>query len=555
MTRPRHHLLTWGGPAQETNRIERGYRWWALTAVLLVMFTASISGTIVSTAVPTIVADLHGFELYGWVFTGYMLASTVTVPVFGKLSDLYGRRPLYLVGIAFFVAGMLLSAAATTMLFLIVARVVAGIGGGAMMALSTASIGDIFSPRERGRWMGVVMGVFGVSSIVGPTLGGAITDSLGWRWVFLVPVPLAAFAWTIVGIVMPRVRAQERVPLDVAGAALMVCGLVGVLLGFTWGGTSYPWGSWQIVLCFAAGLALVAAFVAHERRAAEPLLSPALFRNRVFTLSVANSFLIVAGMYGSLSFVPLFVQGVIGEDAQSSGVVLTPMMLAFVAGSTLGGQLISRTGRYKAQAIAGGAVMLAGFCLFSTLSATSGQGEVIRDMVVLGTGIGLAMPIFSMTVQSAFPHRMLGTVNAGRQLFSNLGGAMAVPVMTALVVNAFSHELPLRAPAQLRPQLAGHALAPQSLLTPQAQAAIRHRFPAGAAGDRLYGQFVSAVRHSLADGIVRVFYVGVALSAIAFLLILIFPRIELASWEATEPRESFAEEAGVVGTLVERDRV
>jgi len=555
MTRPRHHLLTWGGPAQETNRIERGYRWWALTAVLLVMFTASISGTIVSTAVPTIVADLHGFELYGWVFTGYMLASTVTVPVFGKLSDLYGRRPLYLVGIAFFVAGMLLSAAATTMLFLIVARVVAGIGGGAMMALSTASIGDIFSPRERGRWMGVVMGVFGVSSIVGPTLGGAITDSLGWRWVFLVPVPLAAFAWTIVGIVMPRVRAQERVPLDVAGAALMVCGLVGVLLGFTWGGTSYPWGSWQIVLCFAAGLALVAAFVAHERRAAEPLLSPALFRNRVFTLSVANSFLIVAGMYGSLSFVPLFVQGVIGEDAQSSGVVLTPMMLAFVAGSTLGGQLISRTGRYKAQAIAGGAVMLAGFCLFSTLSATSGQGEVIRDMVVLGTGIGLAMPIFSMTVQSAFPHRMLGTVNAGRQLFSNLGGAMAVPVMTALVVNAFSHELPLRAPAQLRPQLAGHALAPQSLLTPQAQAAIRHRFPAGAAGDRLYGQFVSAVRHSLADGIVRVFYVGVALSAIAFLLILIFPRIELASWEPSEPRESFAEEAGVVGTLVERDRV
>ncbi len=455
MPRDRHHLLTWGGPAQESNRIERDYRWWALTAVLLVMFTASIAGTVVATAVPTIVADLHGFSLYGWVFTGYMLASTVTVPVFGKLSDLYGRRPLYLVGIAFFVVGMALSAAATTMLFLIAARVVAGIGGGAMMALSTASIGDIFSPRERGRWMGVVMGVFGLSSIIGPTLGGAITDTLGWRWVFLVPIPIAAFAWTIVGIVMPRVRAQARVPLDVAGAALLIGGLVGVLLGFTWGGGTYPWGSWQIGACFVLGAGLLVAFVRQERRSAEPLLDPELFRNRVFTLSVANSFLIVAGMYGSLSFIPLFVQGVVGENAQSSGVVLTPMMLAFVAGSTLGGQLISRTGRYKGQAIVGGVVMLAGFVLFSLLSAGSGSGEVIRDMVVLGVGIGLTMPIFSMTVQSAFPHRLLGTVNSGRQLFSNLGGAMAVPVMTAIVVNTFSHELPRRAPAQLRTQLRG----------------------------------------------------------------------------------------------------
>jgi MFS family permease len=286
MPTPRHHLLTWGGPAQETNRIERSYRWWALAAVLLVMFTASISGTVVSTAVPTIVADLHGFELYGWVFTGYMLASTVTVPIFGKLSDLYGRRPLYLVGIAFFAAGMLLSAVATTMLFLIVARIVAGIGGGAMMALSTASIGDIFSPRERGRWMGVVMGVFGLSSIVGPTLGGAITDGLGWRWVFVVPAPLAGLAWTIVGIVMPRVRAQARVPLDVAGASLMIAGLVALLLGFTWGGTSYPWVSWQIGVCFVAGAGLLVSFVRHEHRAPEPLVDPAHLSNRVLALAV-----------------------------------------------------------------------------------------------------------------------------------------------------------------------------------------------------------------------------------------------------------------------------
>src|SRR5581483_8853705 len=275
----RHHLLTWGGPVQETNLIERSYRWWALSAVLLVMFTSSISSTIVSTAVPTIVADLHGFSLYGWVFTGYILASTVTVPIFGKLSDLYGRRPLYLVGIAVFVLGAILAAAAQSMLWLICARVVSGLGGGAMMALSTASIGDIFSPRERGRWMGVVMGVFGLASIVGPTLGGTITDQIGWRYVFLVPLPLAAFAWLVIGVVMPRVRLRRRIRLDLEGSALMTGGLVGVLLAVTWGGTSYPWASWQIVVCFAAGAVLLALFVLNERRAAEPILSPVLFAN------------------------------------------------------------------------------------------------------------------------------------------------------------------------------------------------------------------------------------------------------------------------------------
>lgn len=548
--RQRHHLLSWGGPVQETNRIDRSYRWWALTAVLLVMFTASISGTIVSTAVPTIVADLHGFTLYGWVFTAYMLASTVSVPIFGKLSDLYGRRPLYLVGIAVFVAGSLLAAASNSMLWLIGARVVSGVGGGAMMALSTASIGDIFSPRERGRWMGVVMGVFGLSSIVGPTLGGAITDDVGWRWVFVVPAPLAAFAWAIVGIVMPRVRRRGSARLDVRGSLLMVGGLLGVLLGFTWGGSTYAWLSWQTGLCFVAGLALLALFVWNERVVAEPLLAPSLFANRVFTLSVAISFVIVAGMYGSLSFVPLFVQGVVGDNAQSSGVVLTPMMLAFVAGSTVGGQVISRSGRYKAQAVLGAAVLLAGFVLFSGLTAASTAGEVIRDMVVLGLGIGIAMPIFSITVQSAFPHSLLGTVNSGRQLFSNLGGAISVPVMTAILVNTFSHELPRRAPAALRPQLSGRSLSPQSLLTPQAQAAIRHRI----ASHETYLRFVGAVRHSLADGVVRIFWVGIALGVAALALTLVFPRIELTSWDPAEVKESFAEEAGVVGAFAEDSR-
>ncbi len=520
----REHLLSWGGPVQVTNRIERSYRWWALGAVLLVMFTASVSSTIVSTAVPTIVGDLHGFTLYAWVFTGYMLASTVVVPIVGKLSDVYGRRPFYLWGIGVYVVGSVLAGTAQSMLWLIGGRMVAGLGGGAMMALSTATIGDIFSPRERGRWMGVVMGVFGLSAIVGPTAGGAITDQIGWRWVFFVTLPLAAVAWLIVGAILPRVRTRvERGRLDVGGSVLMTAGLVAILLGFTWGGSDYAWLSWQEVLLFVLGVALLVALGFAERRAEDPLLAPSFFHNRVFTLSVVISFLITIAMFGGLTFIPLFVQGVVGKTAQNSGIVLTPMMLAFMVGSGVGGQIVSRTGRYRLQAVLGMGCAVAGMVLFSRLQASSQSGEVVRDMIVLGLGIGVTMPIFSMTVFSSFPHEQLGTVNSARQLFSNLGGAIAVPLMTAVLVNTFS--------ADLRTSKLGSTLSPQSLLTSETQAAIRKSFGAGPQGRQAYLHFVGAVRHGLSHGITDVFTIGIGFAVAAFLLTLVFPHIELTTWE------------------------
>lgn len=527
----RHHLLTWGGPLQETNRIARDYRWWALGAILLVNFTSAISATIIGTAVPTIVGDLNGFQLYGWIFTGYMLAATVTVPIFGKLSDHYGRRPFYLWGILLFVAGSVLSGLAQSMTWLIAARVVAGLGGGAMMALSAATIGDIFSPRERGRWMGVLMGVFGVASIIGPTAGGVITDHLGWRWVFFVTVPLALFAWVIVGVILPRFRSSEQVQLDIRGSVLLSCGLVAVLLGFTWGGTTYAWSSWQELLCFTLGPALLVCFVLNELRVSEPLLPPYLFRNRVFTLSILISFLITFGMYGGLTFIPLFIQGVIGKTAQSSGVVLTPMMLSFVVGAAIGGQLIARTGRYRLQGILGMGMAVLGLALFSRLSPSSSSGEVVRDMIVLGIGIGATMPIYGVTVQSAFPHSMLGMVNSARQLFANLGGAIAVPLMTAVLVNTFSRDLPRYAPASLHAQLSGTKLSPQSLLTPQAQQSVAHHFSGLPNGHALFLQYVRALRHALSNGITELFTLGAVFTGVAFLLTLVFPHIELTSWE------------------------
>jgi MFS family permease len=299
-------MLTWGAPIQDTNRIRRDHRWWALAAVMLMTFTSTISSTIVANATPTIVADLNGFHLYGWIFTAYMLASTVSVPFFGSLSDAYGRRPLALIGIGLFVVGSALAGLAPSMLWLIAARVVAGIGGGAMVSLSAAGVADIFSPRERGKWQALVMSALALSSMLGPTLGGTITGHFGWRWVFFAVVPLGLVAWTLVGIVLPRMRVTSRPRIDLRGGVLFVGGLIGILLGCTWGGTSYPWLSWQEGVSFGAGLAILVLFVLVERTVPAPILSPHLFRSRVFMLSVVISFLIVGSMFITITFMPLF---------------------------------------------------------------------------------------------------------------------------------------------------------------------------------------------------------------------------------------------------------
>lgn len=529
--RQRHHMLTWGGPVQDTNRIARDYRWWALAAAMLVMFTGSISATIVSTAAPTMVADLNGFNLYGWIFTGYVLASTVSVPIFGTLSDAYGRRPMSLIGIGFFVVGSALGGFAPSMLWLIGARIVAGIGGGAMMGLATAGVADIFSPRERGRWMALVMSVFALASMLGPTLGGAITHHFGWRWVFFAAVPLGLVAWTLVGVVLPRMRTTARPRLDWGGSVLLVCGLVGVLLGFTWGGTTYRWASWQEIVAFGVGAALIGVFVFVEGRVAAPILSPDLFRNRVFALSVAVTFVLVVGMYTTLSFTPLFVQGVMGRTVQSSGFLLTPMMVAFSIGSACGGQIVSRTGRYKLLSLFGCATVVVGFAFFSTLSPRASGTQVLVYTAITGLGIGVALPILSMTSQSSFPHRVLGTVNSGRQLFSNLGPAIGVPLMTSILVNGFARDLPRRVPPAVRPLVDRGTLDPQSLLTEEAQSAARRHFVGIADGDRLYGGFVHAVRSSLASGIDRIFTICLGLAVLGFVLLLFYPQIELARWD------------------------
>src|SRR5215472_11562049 len=306
-----------------------------MLGVLMVMLLASLDQTIVSTAMPRVIADLHGFDRYTWVSTAYLLTSTVMVPIYGKLSDLFGRKPIFLFGVVIFLIGSALSGASQSMNQLIAFRAFQGIGAGALMPIAIAIIGDLFTPRERGKWQGVTGGVWGLSAIVGPTHGGWITQNSTWRWVFYVNVPIGLLAMLVLVFLMPTLRGKAgQVSIDYIGAALLVLGTVPLLLGFTWAGTQYDWLSPQIIGLFAGAAVVLTIFVSYqawlERRGGQPIIEPSLFKNSVFTVSTVVTMIFGMGLFGSIFFIPLFVQGVIGASATNSGLILTPLMLTSV---------------------------------------------------------------------------------------------------------------------------------------------------------------------------------------------------------------------------------
>src|SRR5438270_810616 len=327
-----------------------------LIGVLLGMLLASLDQTIVGTALPRIVANLGGLDHYAWVVTAYLLASTVSVPIYGKLSDIYGRRLFFITGMVIFLVGSALAGTSQNMTQLIIYRGIQGLGAGAMMPIALAIIGDIFPPSERGKWQGLIEAVFGLSSIIGPTLGGWITDNWGWRWVFYVNMPVGAIAILTAGFVLPKALRRVQHKIDYLGAITLVAGAIPLLLGFSWAGTQYDWNSWQVILMFVIAVVMLTLFFMLEMRSSEPIISPRLFKNSIFLISVVSTFLVSAGMFGAILYLPLFIQGVLGNSATNSGFVLTPLMIGFMISSIVGGQLLSRTGRYKILALSGFAV-------------------------------------------------------------------------------------------------------------------------------------------------------------------------------------------------------
>ncbi len=531
-----------GNEVQRTNQITGRRKWLALAAVFVTMFFSSLDQTVVSTAMPVIIGELQGFSLYAWIFTAYMMASAVTVPIYGKLSDEYGRKPFYAFGLIVFMIGSALSGMVTTMGQLIAARALQGIGAGAMISMPRATIGDIFNPRERGKWMGAISSIFGIASIIGPTLGGWITDHWGWRWVFYINLPVAVLALIAVLIALPTVRAEERAKVDWLGSLLLVLGLVPILLGFTWAGSKYPWGSWQVIGLFVGGTAFLALFIWAEMHTEEPIIDPALFKNRVFTTTALVALLISMAMFASIIFLPLYVQGVLGKSAERSGQILTPMMLSFVVGAVIGGALITRTGRYKVQAVVGTFLMTVGIYLLTRMGAAASSWTVVRNMVIIGLGIGSVLPLLNVAVQNAFPYRVMGMVSAAQQLVRSLGGVVIAPILGTVMANTFTRELEARMPAPLKMAMTHMTDAqreafanPQGLISAQTQATIQAKFAAfGAQGEMLYRQFIDAVRQSLAVSTSEAFTVSLAFAVLALVATLLLPEMRLKEDEFFE---------------------
>lgn len=497
-------------------------------ATMLGLFFSAMSGTVVSTAMPRIIASLGGINLYSWPFTAFMLTSTAVIPIFGKLSDVYGRKPFFLLGIAVFLAGSVLCGFSQSMMQLIVFRGVSGIGSGIIMATAFTLIADLFTPRERGKWQGLTTGVFALSSIIGPLLGGTITDHLHWRWVFFVNVPLGLAALAVLAVFMPWLRPEGvRRRVDYAGAGVLVLAVVPLLLALAWAGNEYAWLSPQITGLLGFAALMMGLFLWLEVRAEDPVLPLGLFRNRVYAVAVALSFLVGGAMFAAILYIPLFVQGVIGASATRSGLVTSPMMVSMMIGSTVSGQAVARLGRYRFLVIAGLALLTAGLFLLSTMGPDAENRHAVAYMLVVGGGIGLSMPLITLAVQNSMPFQHLGVATSSLQFFRSIGSTIGAAVLGSLLTLRLDAELARRMPADVTasvpPGLLDRVADPQLLLNAEAVARAREGFAQlGPQGGALFDQVLEVTRLSLAGALDTVFLASAAVMvlsvAVAFLL-------------------------------------
>src|SRR3954464_5045795 len=436
-------------PAADSGPAAPGGRRFLLTfsGLLLAMLLASLHQTIVSTALPTIVGDLGGIDRLAWVVTAYMLAATVTIPLWGRLSDLYGRKRLFQAAIAVFLAGSALSGAAQSLGELIAFRALQGLGAGGLMTLAMAIVADIVAPRERGRYHGYIQMVFVLASVAGPLLGGLFADHLSWRWVFYVNLPIGVVALTVVTATLERTATRSRPRVDWSGAALLAAGLTTILLLMTWGGRPVAGASPAAAGLALAALALLAAFVARERGAPEPILPLRLLRDPVFDVVSVVLFLTTCAFFAAIVFTPLYLQLVTGASATSSGLLLLPLLLAAAASTAVSGRLISRTGRYKRFPVAGLALMTAGLLLLSRLDETTSRAMASLSLVVFGLGFGMVSQVLTVAVQNAVPRTDIGIATASANLFRALGGSVGVALFGAIFAARLDVWLPRELPA------------------------------------------------------------------------------------------------------------
>jgi EmrB/QacA subfamily drug resistance transporter len=411
------------------------------SGLMLGMVLAALDQTIVATALPTITGELGGLDHLSWVVTAYLLAATVSTPLYGKLGDLYGRKLLYRLAIVIFLVGSVLSGLAQSMDQLIVFRAVQGLGGGGLIVLAQALIADLVSPRERGRYQGYFGAVFGATCVAGPLLGGYVTDHWTWRWVFFINIPFAIAALVVTTAVLPEGTRRTFHRIDYLGAALLVASVTCIVLVTTWGGTQYPWNSPIIVGLSIVAVGLLAAFIPVERRADEPVIPPELFRLRTFNIAGGAAFIVGVAMFGAISFIPLFLQVVNGSTATDSGLLIIPLMIGLLAASIVSGQIISRTGHYKPFPVSGLAIASAGMFLLSTMGTDTTQTTAMAYMVVLGIGIGFTSQTLILATQNSVPVDNLGAATSSVSFFRSLGGSIGVALFGAVFNAGLNRQL------------------------------------------------------------------------------------------------------------------